>query len=248
MKFCKRILGVKLSTSNAGIYGELGRYPLYIARYTRIVKYWFKILYSDNIILRTIYEVSLKYSERGLCNWVQSLKTLLEQFGFGHIWLDPYSVRPHVFVSIFKQRLIDDFTQKWRSDLAKNKVLDLYKYVKMNLVYSVTSKSLRHELTKLRLSSHTLRIQTGRYGRNRIERNERLCIYCENRQIDDEYHFIYECPIFNNIRDMYIKPYYHIRPNAYKLCQLLSTQNNTDIIKLGKYTKESFQIRIRLDG
>ena len=54
MKFCKRALGVKLSTSNAGIYGELGRYPLYVARYTRIVKYWVKILYSDNFILRTI--------------------------------------------------------------------------------------------------------------------------------------------------------------------------------------------------
>ena len=253
MKFCKRILGVKLSTSNAGIYGELGRYPLYIARYTRIVKYWFKILYSDNIILRTIYEVSLKDSERGLCNWVQSLKTLLEQFGFGHIWLDPYSVSPNDFVSIFKQRLIDDFTQKWRSDLAKNKVLDLYKYVKTEFGYanyldSVTSKSLRHELTKLCVSSHTLRIQTGRYGRHRIERNERLCIFCENRQIDDEYHFICECPIFNNLRGLYIKPYYRIRPNVYKLCQLLSTQNNTDIIKLGKYIKEAFQILIRLDG
>jgi len=38
--FCKRILNVKLSTSNAGIYGELGRYPLYINQYIRIVKYW----------------------------------------------------------------------------------------------------------------------------------------------------------------------------------------------------------------
>ena len=137
--------------------------------------------------------------------------------------------------------------------MAKNKVLDLYKYVKTEFGYanyldSVTSKSLRHELTKLRVSSHTLRIQTGRYGRHRIERNERLCIYCENRQIDDEYHFICECPIFNNLRGMYIKPYYRIRPNVYKLCQLLSTQNNTDIIKLGKYIKEAFQIRIRLDG
>ena len=68
MKFCKRVLGVKLSTSNAGIYGELGRYPLYVARYTRIVKYWFKILYSDNIILRTIYDISVKDCENGLCN------------------------------------------------------------------------------------------------------------------------------------------------------------------------------------
>ena len=90
-----------------------------------------------------------------------------------------------------------------------------------------------------------MKLSSGRY---RIERNERLCIYWENRQIDDEYHFICECPIFNNLRGMYINPYYRIRPNVYKLCQLLSTQNNTDIIKIGKYIKEAFQIRIRLDG
>ena len=35
LKFLKRILGVKLSTSNAGVYGELCRYPFYISRYIR---------------------------------------------------------------------------------------------------------------------------------------------------------------------------------------------------------------------
>ena len=39
LKFCKLILKVKTSTSNAGIYGELGRYPLYLFRYVRIIRY-----------------------------------------------------------------------------------------------------------------------------------------------------------------------------------------------------------------
>ena len=39
IRFCKRILNVKLSTSIVGIYGELGRYPLYINQYIHIVKY-----------------------------------------------------------------------------------------------------------------------------------------------------------------------------------------------------------------
>ena len=32
MRFCIRVLGVKVSTRNAGINGKLGRYPLYVAR------------------------------------------------------------------------------------------------------------------------------------------------------------------------------------------------------------------------
>ena len=34
LKFCKLILGVRSSTSNVAVYGELGRLPLYINRYT----------------------------------------------------------------------------------------------------------------------------------------------------------------------------------------------------------------------
>ena len=168
-------------------------------------------------------------------------------------WLNPYSIEPTIFVGIFKQRLIDEFTQKWISDMANNSVLDLYKYVKTEFGYAnyldhVRNKSLRHEITKIRVSSHTLRIQTGRYGRNRLERNERLCIYCDSRLIDDEYHFICECPTLDYIRAKYIKDYYPTRPNAHKLCQLLSTQNKVDIINLGKFIKEAFQTRKRLDG
>ena len=40
LKFCKRILNVRISTASAGVCGELGRFPLYITRYVRIVKYW----------------------------------------------------------------------------------------------------------------------------------------------------------------------------------------------------------------
>ena len=42
-KFCKRLLGVKNSTNNLAVYSELGRFPLYIKRHTRIIKYWLQL-------------------------------------------------------------------------------------------------------------------------------------------------------------------------------------------------------------
>ena len=42
LKFCKAVLGVSKSTSSVAVYGELGRYPLYINSYVRIEKYWLK--------------------------------------------------------------------------------------------------------------------------------------------------------------------------------------------------------------
>ena len=60
MKFCKAILNVRTNTSNAGVYGELGRYPLYISRYVRILKYWFKLRNTDNVLLKAMYNISLE--------------------------------------------------------------------------------------------------------------------------------------------------------------------------------------------
>jgi len=38
--------------------------------------------------------------------------------------------------------------------------------------------SLRFVITRLRISAHSLRIQTGRYSRQRLPRNERICWCC----------------------------------------------------------------------
>ena len=54
IKLCKQIIGIRQKSCNAAVCGKLGRYPLYINRYIRIVKYWLRITNTDNIILRTV--------------------------------------------------------------------------------------------------------------------------------------------------------------------------------------------------
>lgn len=56
LSFVKRILKVKNSTTNYMVYCELGRVPLYITRYVRMIDYWLKLLKSDNCILKNCYE------------------------------------------------------------------------------------------------------------------------------------------------------------------------------------------------
>jgi len=55
LKFCKRILNIRINSSSIGVYGELARYPLYIQRYYRIIKYWCTLRQSNNIILIKLY-------------------------------------------------------------------------------------------------------------------------------------------------------------------------------------------------
>jgi hypothetical protein len=54
--FCKTLLKMKSTTLNEFVYGELGRTPLYVLRYVRIVKYWLKILDSgDRKHIKQVY-------------------------------------------------------------------------------------------------------------------------------------------------------------------------------------------------
>ena len=49
-------------------------------------------------------------------------------------------------------------------------------------------------LLRLRISSHSLRIQTGCYGNDRLPRNERICVDSDLNDIDDELHLLLKCP------------------------------------------------------
>ena len=51
VKFLNQILGVRRQSSNLAVYGELGRVPLYVLKNIRILKYWFKILNSQDSLL-----------------------------------------------------------------------------------------------------------------------------------------------------------------------------------------------------
>jgi len=50
-------------------------------------------------------------------------------------------------------------------------------------------------LTKIRVSSHRLTIETGRWEKpNVIPRNERVCKECNT--VEDEYHCVCECSLY----------------------------------------------------
>ena len=93
-----------------------------------MLKYWFKLLYTDNCVLKTVLEVSRFDCALSKKNWVYSIKDLLFSYGYGYIWENPLPVCPQVF----KQRLTDNFTQTWRADIENNKTLTLYKHFKCN--------------------------------------------------------------------------------------------------------------------
>ena len=85
LQFCKRLLGVKSSTQNEFVYGELGRTNLITRRYLSIVKYWFKILMaSENKYISLVYKIMVNDLERQpiTTNWALTCETFTTFTGF----------------------------------------------------------------------------------------------------------------------------------------------------------------------
>ena len=60
---------------------------------------------------------------------------------------------------------------------------------------------MRSALRKLRISAHELKIETDRYKKLPNERSQRICERCNLNVIEDEFHFIISCPLYNDNRD-----------------------------------------------
>ena len=148
--------------------------------------------------MRHIYSQLLDDCWKGVGNWLKQVKDILCNNCYLYVWENPWCVDQDNFPIHFKQRLIDIFIQSALSELDTNRVLTLYKVIKPQFDYAlyldlIRSKCLRIQLTKLRLSSHSLRIESGRYERNRLDISLRTCQICNTGDIEDEYHFILIC-------------------------------------------------------
>jgi hypothetical protein len=64
---------------------------------------------------------------------------------------------------------------------------------------------------------------------------DRLCDVCDSQQIEDEFHFILQCPKYLHIRKKYLNNYHYKSPSVYKLLQLLGSQHTPTLADLGKY-------------
>ena len=112
-----------------------------------------------------LYDSGLADCLLGHTNWVSNVKKLLDDYGFSNVFTTVNSDVLQTFPLLFKQRVVDCFVQEWQGYVDRSAVLDEYKLYKN--VFSLEAyllcvpKDLRMYLTRFRISSHSLRIQTG---------------------------------------------------------------------------------------
>ena len=130
---CKRYMCVRLQSSNVAVLGDCGKFPMWIEAAKRCVKYWLRILcMDDSRFVGICYNMLKVLDDYGQTIWVSTVKCLLQANGFGYVWTNQSVLNQHSFISVFIQRLKDQFIQTWSSDIADNFKLILCKDFKTN--------------------------------------------------------------------------------------------------------------------
>ena len=106
--------------------------------------------------------------------------------------------------SKIRKQCLENYQQIWT-----NRIKELPKAISYNLFKSsptlekyvsvIPNQKHKTALCRLRVSSHNLMIEKGRHARPKIEREDRKCTLC-TQTVEDECHFIINCPLYDNNR------------------------------------------------
>ena len=103
---------------------------------------------------------------------------------------------------------------------------------------------MRSLLAKLRLSAHILAIETGSFCKPTIPANERFCKACKDK-VEDEHHFLIECPIYNSVRDKFFTLFNRKFNETAEVTinRLLNPSSSQDLNNICLYLKEFYPLR-----
>ena len=241
--FCKRALGIKKTSNSNMIYNELGRLPMFVRRKLRIFKYWLKIRYTDNCIIKSCYDDRLQNCDTWLCN----IKDELRKLGLEYLF-DCELYTTNYMYKLIEQRLYDIYKQTLNASIQNCSRGSIYQHLTDNFTLQsylrkpINDTHLRY-ITKFRLSAHNLNTETAKYNKNTDNISIKKCKMCNLDDDEDEFHFILKCPKYADLRNLYVKKYFYKKPSVFKLIQLLSSPNTKELRNLGKYIHFALQIR-----
>ena len=79
------------------------------------------------------------------------------------------------------------------------------------------------QTAKFRISDHSLTIEKGRH--HGILNEDRICKQCDTGCVEDEFHFLFVCPKYKDLREQYLPKYHTNNPNLRKFVDILHSNN-----------------------
>ena len=184
----------------------------------------------------------LNMSQAQHSNWCVQIKECLDRYGYSEVWLNGGVGNEQAFLRHLKQRMIDCFRQDWHANLYSSDRYEIYRIFKSLIgsqpekyLTAITIPKFRQCMVKFRLGLCQLNIN------NRFSDAPNLC-YCCNTEIENEYHFLFVCPKYTQLRVKYI--FKHCKSTtANSLTTILQSENISVLRDSGMFIFYALRIR-----
>ena len=207
-----------------------------------------------NHIARKRFVTLHSLNNLGIVNWVSHLKHTLSGHNLENL-VDDFTTPMNLYKNI-KKIIINCYKAKYISSIQCEQMcpkLRTYQLFKHNFdledyMFLRISK-YRVSLCRLRISSHDLEIERGRYTVPKTPVNMRLCKQCNAGEVEDEKHFIISCVKYRNIRINLINVNISAIPNFTNLDKneqfqsIMCSRDNNVIFELAKFCYLAFKLR-----
>ena len=166
--------------------------------------------------------------------WILFIQKIFQDCGFSNIWESQNFVNKEWLKTVIKQRLLYQYIQNWNSLIQNSSKGINYKNLKKKLeieeYFNILDFKDAIVFCRFQTTNTKLPIETGRW--QNVIRENRFCSLCNNRQIGDEYHFIFECKFFNQKRKEFLTAYFTKRQNTVKFSEVMSSTRKPVLKKL----------------
>ena len=209
LRFCKLYLGVNRKASNIASRAELGKFPLLITTYKRILNYVNHINeLPETSIAKQAFLLSKELYTSGKESFYSKVVNILKLHDL--TLCEPIEIETNLKNTKIEE-IIKDIKEKyisyWKQELTNSRKLSFYQTFKKGYQLEkylnvIKNFSQRRTYTRFRISNHKLEIEYGRY--QNTPRDERICKNCNLQEVEDEFHFSLECQKYETLRNEHI--------------------------------------------
>ena len=198
--YVKNMLGVKQQTTSVTIYGDTGRYPLFLKQQILALDYWIRLIsLPRSCYLRIVYNSLASLDFIGETNWCSHIRSLLFRTNHRDVWEDYRVENANRLIKQVKSCLINTYKVDWSIKAIKLRTYIKFKFehsLEEYLFYIPDTKWMK-ALSRIRMSSHMLEIERGRHVKpQKLPLEQRICQRCTSNSVDYEIHFLITCSYF----------------------------------------------------
>jgi len=204
-------LGVHKFAPISALYCDTGWLKPQYHRWADMIRLWNRLLkIPQDRITRKIFEIDYDRSHT-TSNWSSKVKDIFSLLDLEHI----FNLKLNCDMKVLMDKLTKYQSNQLLLEIGQKPKLRFYREFKDNcdsekyISYNLTS-SERSILAQLRFGILPIKIETGRFVN--IPAEERFCDFCKTL-VEDEWHFIYNCELYNEERTMFFNSLLNLKPD-----------------------------------